>query len=112
MILDQRDVEVTFIRWETTPDMKENGTYGLKDQIIRTYMISPKNLRIDIGSPDFLIIGEIYDNDKDDLQVSMVEALRLSGYISQDTIRACVYDLYRQGYIGQGYYIVEFNSPF
>ena len=110
MILYQQDVEAVILRWETQDWMKELGTYGLKDQIIRAYMLNPREFRVDIGQRGYLVVGHIKENDKDDLEVSRVETLRRTNYLCLDTLKACVYDLFRQGYIGEGYYIVDFNS--
>lgn len=110
MMLYENETTAVILNWNTTPEMKDAGFYGLKDQIIRAYFLNPRELWENFGDLEYLIVGEIEENLKDDLEVSQVEMLKATNMLTVPAVRACVYDLFRQGYLGAGYYIVHLKN--
>lgn len=110
MILFQQEISGSLLMWETTAHMRQEGLMGLKEQIIKANGMRGR-LQENLGSEDYLVVGYT-----DEFQFSSIDEATLKVHkagmrFNTLTIPLFLNDLFRQGFIGDGFYIVQFNSP-
>lgn len=112
MMMFERPIEdAVLLEWETTPRLRDQNFYGLKEQLIRANRLNPRDLRTaNIPPSGYLVVGDIEESPKFDAKLHELNAAKLMNFISDATLPLFVYDLFRQGYIGAGFYIIRFNT--
>lgn len=102
--------DAVLLEWETTPSLREQNFYGLKEQLIRAANLNPRELKVLVPSSGYLVVGNIEENPDFDSRLENLRTAKAMNLITESAIPLFVYDLFRQGYIGAGFYIVRFNT--
>lgn len=110
MMYEEPLEDAVILEWGTTPERKEQGYYGLKEQIILANNIRT-DLRLASNVDQYLVVGQIDENIPwTKLEQAQLEATTIAGVVAPSTIPLLVYDLFRRGYLGSAFYIVRFSA--
>jgi hypothetical protein len=102
--------EAVVLCWHTTPGLREANYYGLREQIIQAQRLDHRRIHEVLPSRGYHVIGRVEESDEMEARLSELETLRHTHYINMDALDLLVYDLFRQGYIGTGFYIIDFDA--
>lgn len=111
MILFEQPLEpATLLIWETTPKMREANMFGLEQQVMRACHLNPTEIARELPIGGYMVIGWLSRIDWSMEQEHLLDAYKRMHFIDEKAVPLYVYDLYRQGYLGDGFYIIRFVS--
>lgn len=110
MMMYEKPLEdAVLLYWHTTPALREANYFGVREQIIRANRLNHHRIREVLPARGYVVLGNIEELEHLEAP-DEIERVRQTHYINEDGLRVLMFDLFRQGYIGAGFYIVCFNA--
>ena len=101
--------DAVLLYWHTTPALREANYYGARELIIRANRLDYRSIVEKLPSHGYVVIGRVEELEHLEAP-EKIETVRRAQYINEEALQVLMFDLFRQGYLGAGFYILCFDS--